>query len=120
MTARAEVVAALRTVIPDDILVIPYAKVIDPPKAPTVLVRVDQVEPLKPWRRYGFALIVVTPYTNPDGPADENLDEVLEDVLYALDRHETITWDRARRSTFQERPAYLVSLSIPFTKELTP
>lgn len=132
MTARDEVVATLAAEAGPGlplagVAVIAYARNIDPPQVPTVLVRVDEVSPSVPsrdnpipnaWRTYGFALVLV-PSTSEPGTADDELDALLEDVLYAIDQHDRLTWTKATRGTYQDTtyPAYEVALTVPFTKE---
>ena len=128
MTARDEVVSALTAHTTagkrlEGVNVIPFARSIDPPAKPTVLVRVDDVTPDRNpvpavWRTYGFALILVPTQAEP-GPADTELDALLEDVLYALDQDTQLTWTKATRATYQDTnyPAYQVDLVVPFTKE---
>src|SRR5690349_17664967 len=102
--------------------VIPYARNIDPPAVLTVMVRVDEVSPESPVpnaeRTYGFALVLLPTKLEP-GPADDELDGLLEDVLYAIDKHPQLTWSKATRATYQDTtyPAYEVTLAVPFTKE---
>jgi hypothetical protein len=121
MTARNELVTLLDGLLPTDVDVIPYARAIDAPKRSTVLVRIDEVvpDPLpQVWRGYKFALVLIAARTDPDGPADDELDALLEDVLYAIDQSDTITWDKASRAVYRDtNPAYEVTLNVPFTKE---
>lgn len=120
MTARDEVVAVLTAAMPTGIAVLPYSRDIDPPSQPTVMVRIDEVTPSsqpQALRDYGFALILVASKTTP-GPADDELDALLEDVLTALDASEQITWSKATRATFNEQyPAYQVDLNTISIKE---
>ena len=120
MTARNEVVTLLDGILPTDVDVIAYARNIDPPKRSTVLVRVDEVVPNplpQVWRGYRFALVLVAAKTDA-GPADDELDGLLEDVLHAIDTSDTITWDKASRAVYQDtNPAYEVVLNVPFSKE---
>lgn len=121
MTARNEVVTTLEGILPAGVEVKAYARSIDPPDVPTVLVRVDEVVPNplpQVWRGYQFALVLVPTKTDP-GPADDELDGLLEDVLFAIDQSDTITWAKATRGTYQDTayPAYEVTLNVPFSKE---
>lgn len=120
MTARAVVVTALSGLVPTGIVVMPYAREIDPPSKPTVMVRIDEVSPSQfpnAIRDYGMALILVGTKTAP-GPADDELDGLLEDVLTALDGSDQLSWSKATRATYNEQyPAYQVDLSTISTKE---
>lgn len=120
MTARAIVVDTLGTLVPEGINVIPYAREIDPPTKPTVMVRIDEVNPSQfptAIRDYGMALILIASKTAP-GPADDELDALLEDVLTALDGSDQMSWSKATRATYNEQyPAYQVDLNTISTKE---
>lgn len=120
MTARSEVVALLQTLVPDDITVIPYSRDIDPPAQPTVMVFIDEVTPSalpQAVRDYGMSLLLVASRTAA-GPADDELDGLLEDVLTVLDSSDHLSWTKATRATFEEKyPAYQVELNVITTKE---
>lgn len=121
MTARQAVIDAVAGLELDGVNVIGYARNIDPPTKPTVLVRVDLVEPypgLPDRNRYTFGLVLIPTRSGP-GSADDELDDLLEDVLHALDNAPDLTWTRAERGTYQDTtyPAYEVTLSVPFKKE---
>lgn len=126
MTARAEVVTLLTAVLPTDVDVIPYARDIDAPARSTVMVRVDRVTPspaMAGARVYETALVLVGKRTTA-GPADDEIDALLEDVLYALSRNEIpngVTWSQAVRATYGEpdgtNPAYEIALQVTATTE---
>lgn len=127
MTARQAVVAALTAQTGagqplHGVRVVGYARNIDPPSKPTVMVRLDEAEPgagaPNVWRRYAFALVVLPAKTH-GSAADDELDALLEDVLYAIEQAPNLTWSKAARGTYQDNsyPAYEVTLSVPFTKE---
>lgn len=120
MTARSTLVAGLREFLPSDVRVMPYAEQIDPPRRPTVMVRIDVVQPLlnapSAARTYQFALVLI-PTKCDAGPADDELDRLLEDVLFALESDASpLTWSRAERGTYQGStyPAYEVTVSHHF------
>jgi hypothetical protein len=125
MTARSvvlEQVAGLGT----SATVMPYARNVDSIGGPTLMVRVDQVDhdpSVRVWRRYTVALLVIVPQTDIVADAEDELDGLLEDVLYELEQDTTpLTWTTARRAVFQEQqwPCYEVTLSVPIAKESTP
>lgn len=120
MTARDEVVTALRAVLPAEVIVLAYARDIDPPTKPTVMVRIDEVRPSaapQAFRQYTFAVLVIASQTV-SGPADDELDALLEDVLFAIDSSGLLTWQQATRATFEDKfPAYQVDLLVTITKE---
>ena len=107
------------TVLEPAFRVLPYARTIDPPRKPTVLVRVDRVEPAgeagaRRVRRYRYAVIIIPIKTNGD-PAEDELDACLEDVLAAIDAAPDVTWEAAERGTWEDTafPAYEVTVSVP-------
>lgn len=116
MSARSEVVAVLSTALPTDIEVMPYARNIDSAGKGRVMVRVDEVVPSdqpQALREYRFALILVVPQTT---TGDDELDALLEDVLYALESRDVpngIVWRTATRATYEEKfPAYQVDITV--------
>lgn len=126
MTARDTVVGALQAQtgigLPlAGVRVIPYMRDLDPPAKPTVMVRIDEVVPSpfpQVWRIYRFALVLIPTMTKV-GDADEELDALLEDVLYAVDQPTNdLTWSAAKRATFEDKyPAYEVTLDLGFNSE---
>lgn len=123
MTARSEVVDALDTLLPD-VTVLPYARNVTPPAQPLVMVRVDRVEPapeVPNHNRYTFALVLLGSKNEP-GPADDELDELLEQVIYTINSEDSVlTWTSAVRGTYENTsyPAYEVTVihNIKVTEE---
>lgn len=100
-------------------LVMGYARGVDPASKPVVMVRLDEVvqSPVpQVWRSYRFALVLIPTKSNP-GPADDELDALLEAALFAVDRAPNLTWERAQRFTYDDGtyPSYEVTLTLPFT-----
>lgn len=123
MTAREEVISALTgTGVLDPAQVVGYARSIDPPSIPTCLVRLDDVVPSpdnpQAENLHHYSLILVPSMTE-TGPADDELEDFLEDVLYAIGKHGNLTWSKATRGTYQDTqyPAFEVALDVPFLKE---
>lgn len=127
MLGRTEIVTALEAEMPEDVDVIPYARNIAAPDRSTVMVRIDAVKPSKIagalWDVTG-ALVLIAAQTTP-GPADDELDGLLQDVLYALGRPATaaaLSWTEATRATYGEpdptNPAYEVTVTTSIQKEL--
>lgn len=126
VTARQDVVDALQALTVEGgrlegVHVIEYARRIDAPAVPTVLVRQDSVEPStfpQAWLDYVFGLVLVPPTIDPE-QADADLEALLTDVLFALEQADNMTWSKATRGTFQDTqfPAYEVTVSVPFAKE---
>lgn len=107
--------------LPDDIEVDAYAENKAVSK-PTVMIRADGIRrhPDAPQalRRYAYALIVLTPKTDV-GPADDELDDTVEDVLYAIEQSPTLPpWESAERGVFGENtPCYEVVVFVDGKKE---
>lgn len=121
MSARDLVVQALADGLdPLAVTVMAYSRSVDNIERDTVMVRVDEVRPSsqpQAFRQYGFALLVMVPQTEP-GVADLALDDLLEDVLLALDDSELPTWSLATRAVYEEKfPCYQVDLIVHITKE---
>lgn len=95
---------------------VPYARDLTPDRA-TIMIRVDGVTPTNDqlMRRYRFGLVLVTPRVDPGGPADDELDALLEDVLHVLDNTGPyeITWQTADRATYADArlPAYEITVT---------
>ena len=120
MGARSELVTLLEATLPADIDVIAYAHNIDAPTNSTVMVRVDSVAPgPSGWvRLYTFGLVLIAAKTT-HGPADDELDGLLEDVLAALSSNALpngVTWTAANRAAYGEpdptNPAYEVTVTV--------
>jgi len=126
MTARALVVELLTSALPSDVDVIAYAHNIDAPSRSTVMVRTDRVIPSpagQGLRQYEFGLVLIASKTTA-GPADDELDELLEDVLYALTTGGAtngVNWTQAVRATYGEpdgtNPAYELTLQATIATE---
>lgn len=116
--ARDYLVAVLKPLEPD-FRVLPYARKIDPPKKPTVLVRVDKIDPnpgagARRVRTYSYAVLVI-PVKSTGDPAEDELDACVEDVLDVLDRAADVQWSTAARGTWDETdfPAYEITVTVP-------
>lgn len=126
MLARDQIVAVLQDGLPAGIDVIAYARNIDPPNKSTVMVRLDRVVPSRAasglWD-VDAALVLISAQTTP-GAADDELDGLLQDVLYALDSQavaNALRWSEATRAVFGEpdptNPAYEVAITTSIAKE---
>lgn len=125
MTARDQVVTLLEQTLNQpplslNVSVMPYSRDVETISKDTVMVRIDEVKPSaipQIVRVYNFALIVMVPQTTP-GIADALLDELLENVLFALEGSaipNTVVWTLATRATYEEKfPAYQVDISVHF------
>lgn len=121
--ARNLLTSLLDPILGPGVTVIKYAREIDPPAKPTVLIRVDSIKPSKHaqglWD-YGFALICIASKSGA-GPADDELDDLTEDVLLAMEDDSIpngVIWSEATRVTYAEQyPAYQVDLTVTISKE---
>lgn len=122
MTARTALTAQLATYLPAGIDVVPYARAIDPPSRSTVMLRLDKVLPpaAQGHNRAEYALVLIAAKTTA-GPGDDELEALLEDVLFALDRMSdamAVTWTEANRATYNEtNPAFEVLTTVTTSKE---
>lgn len=122
MTARAAVADVLAAHLPADVTLVPYSRQIDTPSASTVMVRLDTVAPAAAARgftTYTFGLVLIAGRTSA-GAGDDELEQLLEDVLTALDHASPagITWSTATRSTYNDtNPAFEVAIAVTVTKE---
>jgi hypothetical protein len=109
--ARSALVDALVGVLPADVDVEGYARLnLSTISRPRVLIRLDEVRPevsSQGHRRYTFAVVLVTPLTETPA-ADDQLDALLEDVLFALESLTTVGFESATRAVFDatETPCY--------------
>jgi hypothetical protein len=120
-TARNEMIASLEPLEElEGFRVVGYSRSLTIAE-PTVMVRVDIVTPAGACRDYAMSLIVAVPQTDPTGPADDALDDALEDVLYALDVNADavgIQFKQAIRSVLDEAyPAYRVEVNVRTQRE---
>ena len=110
------------------ITVRPYAKNVDALEGPVVMVSVVQVRPSvvanpQALRDYDVHLDLISPVTDPDGPADDALDDALEVVLDVLDDPEEnvagIVWKDATRAVWGDAafPSYRITGTATTTTE---
>ena len=123
-TARNEMVTALAGLTGlADFKIVGYSRKLTLER-PTVMVRVDTVTPAGGNRDYAMSLIVAVPETDPTGPADDELDASLEDVLYVIDTSGDalgIRFNSATRATLDDAyPAYRVDVTVRRSKVSTP
>lgn len=129
MTTPREVIAdRLAASLPATVRVEKYARNVDNPRRPTVMVRTDRVAPHPDaptsHRTYTFTVLSVTPKIDPHGPGDDQADETLEDVLAAIDADDVMRWTGTARGTWLDTalPAYETTVEVVHTaqKESTP
>ncbi len=123
MSARDQIIQALDGALDAGVDVLPYSRQIDPPSKPTVMVRLDEFRPSTDaagiWDVLG-ALVVIEPKSSPPA-ADVDLEDLLSDVLNALDRQDVanvIRWATAKRATYgSTNPAFEVTFTTSTLKE---
>lgn len=127
MTPRQYVAGVLTDHLPPGVRLLPYARNVDNPTRDTVMIRADEVTPfgaapLSGHRVYRFTLICVGKLTDDTGPADDGADELLEDVLHAVDTSDQLEWTRAVRGAWLDtnHPAWDITLEATYRKETTP
>lgn len=120
MSARSEIAALLQGPLQTaGVRLIPYSRDIDLPETNTVMIRLDRVIPAaaRGLTTYEFSLILIAAKQTAPA-ADDELEELLEDVLLALDKRSDagITWSSATRATYKENPAFDVAIAATVTK----
>lgn len=97
----------------------PYARLNRQPAEPTLLVRVDEVEPVDSYRRYSFSLIALATrlVTDKDtvGGVDDEIDDLVELILAELDKGITdLVWTSAKRGVYEptDSPCYIIAANI--------
>jgi len=87
--------------LPANYTVHPYAPQLDGVEGPVLLLALDHVEP-RPQagqhrRVYRAKVLAVAPVADVDLATTEEVDQLLEDVLHAIDQARNITWTQADR-----------------------
>lgn len=122
MTPRSLVNAALTDALASelaagDIVLIEHARQIAAPVRPTVMIRLDSTRPtalagVGQARETTFSVIVLAAKTDPNGPADDELDALLEDVIAGIEAAPGLTWTTAKRAVYAETtPAYEITVT---------
>lgn len=122
-TPRTQIRLALQDALPPNVFQV-FARDASPDAItrPTVIVRMDKVRPAPnvgpTSRSYQAGLIVTVPEISPDKYAT-SLDLALEDVLYALDVSESLTWTEAGRVVLAgtQTPGYEIVVTVHTTHE---
>jgi len=86
-----------------------------------VLVRLDTIVPgvVKGRRDYTGSLLVVSGTTGDQ--ADDDVDDLVEDVLAVVDRTPGVTWSQAERATLDDQwPAWEVTVRYPIVPSVPP
>jgi hypothetical protein len=119
VTIRQQFGDAIAAALGDGITVVPYAKALDAIALPVVML--ERTTVAKPSNAMGgylvtFTVHVVSPIIGRD-VADDELDDVLDQVLLALDGITWCHWTTATRSVFLDAyPSYQVNVQTVTTK----
>jgi hypothetical protein len=123
MSLRSDLSAALKPLLPANTKIVDVPRSIDGLEAKKPVVMLYREEVSKAPNAIGdyfntFALWVVSPMIN-TVRAEDNLDNLLDDVLRALDQVKWLNWTTAERSVFgdNQAPAYKVNLTVISNKE---
>lgn len=113
---RGDLAAALQLALPDD-RVIDHAYVLDGLDAHTPVVMLERTVIGKAPNQIGgylatFNVHAISPVTGRD-TADDDLDDLADRVIAALDSLAYVQWDTATRSVFVEKfPSYLIAVQV--------
>lgn len=123
MSIRSDLVAALKPLLPARIKFVDSPRSLDGLEAKTPVVQVYRETLAKAPNAQGtylntFALWIISPGV--DVPrAEDTLDDLLDQVVVALDQVKWLNWTTADRSVYgdAEKPAYKINLTILSDKE---
>ena len=123
MGARAQLAAALKPLLPSQVKLIDIPRSLDGLEANKPVVMLYRERLAKAPNAIGdylatFALWVITPGIDPKR-AEDALDDILDDVILALDGITFVSWTTAERSTFgdAQAPAYRIDLTVITSKD---
>lgn len=123
MTVRSELATALKAVLPFDYKFVQVPRSLDniEPGRPVVMIYRDRLEKAPNAQGVYFSTLslwIVTPHVD-ETRAEDDLDEILDEVIAALDSVSWVNWKTAERSTFgdAQAPAYRVELQVATNKE---
>lgn len=122
MTIRADLAAALKPLLPSNIKIVDVPRSLDGIETtrPVLMLYRERLE--KAPNAIGdyfntFALWIISPNVDPSR-AETQLDNMLDDVIPALDSVDWLNWNFAERSTFgdNQAPAYKIELIVVANK----
>lgn len=123
MGARAQLAAALKPLLPSQVKLVNVPRSLDGIETNKPVVLLYREKLAKAPNALGdylatFALWVITPGIDPQR-AEDALDDILDDVILALDSISFVQWTTAERSTFgdSQAPAYRIDLTVITIKE---
>lgn len=122
MSIRSDLAALLKPLLPSTVKIIDVPRSVDgvEAKRPVVLLyresREKQANAIGDYNDT-FTMWVVSPQVDVRR-AEDGLDDLLDDVLLALDTITWLNWSRAERALFgeQQAPAYKINLSVIVNK----
>lgn len=125
-SSRQLLTGMLDAALPGDVTFLPYYREIDPPEASTVMLRLDGVDPsgVIGHRRYRYSLVLIAAKAA-TATGDDELEALLEDVLYVLEKDHTaglaLTWAPATRGVYPisnpTQPAFEIPITATFQKQ---
>lgn len=106
MSIRAAVAASLAEALPESVKVVAQADAVAPAVGhDLVMVMLDEVQPgTYSGRRTSKVQVVVAVAKTTPGIADDVLEDLLGEVLTALDEIGWVNWTSAKRATYQPDP----------------
>jgi hypothetical protein len=123
MGTRQQLAAALKPLLPPRVKLVDVPRSLDGIEANKPVVILYREKRSKAPNSIGsytdtFTLWIITPGLDPQR-AETALDDLLDDVVLAIDGIQWITWSSADRSTFgdQQAPAYRIDLTVIANKE---
>jgi hypothetical protein len=123
MGARAQLAAALKPLLPSQVKLVDVPRSLDGVEANKPVVMLYREKLTKAPNAIGdylatFALWIITPGIDPKR-AEDALDDILDDVILAIDAIDFIQWSTAERSTFgdSQAPAYRIDLTVLTSKD---
>lgn len=105
MSARTEIAAALKPLLPKSWKIVPYGDSLDVVSNVTVMVKLTRIEkvPTAPLGAYlsHFTITVIDPSTDP-AKSEDRLDDEVHALLAALDGINNTLWTQAEKVLFSE------------------
>lgn len=113
--ARTYLAETLRPLLPKGWQIVPYADTVDALSRPVVMLQQKRITPSAsaPLGRHSveFSVILLTPGTNLDRIEDD-LDEQVDLLLYALEDLPTLVWTSAERAVFDNAHGWEISITL--------
>lgn len=118
---RAQLAASLKPLLSTGWRIIDHQDNLDTFTSPVVMLKQQEIEPAPaaPAGAHIVTLVVTIadPKTDP-GPAEDSLDENVDNLIHALDSIDYLNWTKATKVLFQDRYlAYDINLEVISRKE---